>query len=164
MSLIAPQDSAFLLGETAAQPTHVAGLAVYELPPGARPDYVSRLYHEMLTHTEIHPRLRQRPADPVGSVGNVRCTGEHDTAREYPARLGALPRPGRVRELLELVSRLHGQMLDRHHPLWEFYLTKGSRAAASPPTTRSITRSTTAMPAGTGSDEIRVRVGEVWTL
>ena len=34
MSLIAPQDAAFLLGETAAQPTHVAGLAVYELPPG----------------------------------------------------------------------------------------------------------------------------------
>jgi hypothetical protein len=39
--------------------------------------------------------------------------------------LAALPRPGRVRELLELVSRLHGQTLDRHHPLWEFYLTKG---------------------------------------
>ena len=48
MSLIAPQDAAFLLGETAAQPTHVAGLAVYELPPGADPDYVSRLYHELL--------------------------------------------------------------------------------------------------------------------
>ncbi len=48
MSLIAPQDTAFLLGETAAQPTHVAGLAVYELPPGADPDYVGRLYHELL--------------------------------------------------------------------------------------------------------------------
>jgi diacylglycerol O-acyltransferase / wax synthase len=48
MSLIAPQDAAFLLGETAAQPTHVAGLAVYELPPGADPDYVGRLYHELL--------------------------------------------------------------------------------------------------------------------
>ena len=83
MSLIAPQDSAFLLGETAAQPTHVAGLAVYELPPGAGPDYVSQLYHELLTHTEIHPRLRQRPADPVGSVGNVWWTEEHDIDLEY---------------------------------------------------------------------------------
>jgi WS/DGAT/MGAT family acyltransferase len=125
MSLIAPQDSAFLLGETAAQPTHVAGLAVYELPPGAGPDYVSQLYHELLTHTEIHPRLRQRPADPVGSVGNVWWTEEHDIDLEYHVRLAALPRPGRVRELLELVSRLHGQMLDRHHPLWEFYLIEG---------------------------------------
>jgi WS/DGAT/MGAT family acyltransferase len=125
MSLIAPQDSAFLLGETAAQPTHVAGLAVYELPPGAGPDYVSQLYHELLTHTEIHPRLRQRPADPVGSVGNVWWTEEHDIDLEYHVRLAALPRPGRVRELLELVSRLHSQMLDRHHPLWEFYLIEG---------------------------------------
>ena len=125
MSLIAPQDAAFLLGETAGQPTHVAGLAVYELPPGAGPDYVSRLYHEMLTHTEIHPRLRQRPADPVGSVGNVWWTEEHDIDLEYHVRLAALPRPGRVRELLELVSRLHSQMLDRHHPLWEFYLIEG---------------------------------------
>jgi len=49
MSLIAPQDAAFLLGETAAQPTHVAGLAVYELPPGTDPDYVSLLYHELPT-------------------------------------------------------------------------------------------------------------------
>jgi WS/DGAT/MGAT family acyltransferase len=125
MSLIAPQDAAFLLGETTAQPTHVAGLALYELPPGADPDYVSRLYRELLTHTAIHPRLRQRPADPVRTLGNVWWTEEHDVDLEYHVRLAALPRPGRVRELLELVSRLHGQRVDRHHPLWEFYLIEG---------------------------------------
>jgi diacylglycerol O-acyltransferase / wax synthase len=125
MSLIAPQDAAFLLGETAAQPTHVAGLAVYELPPGADPGYVSRLHRELLTHTAIHPRLRLRPADPVGSLGNVWWTEEHELDLEYHVRLAALPRPGRVRELLELVSRLHGQTLDRQHPLWEFYLIEG---------------------------------------
>ena len=84
MSLIAPQDAAFLLGETAAQPTHVAGLAIYELPPGAEPDYVSGLYRELLTHTAISPRLRQRPADPVGSLGNVWWTEEHDARRRVP--------------------------------------------------------------------------------
>ena len=125
MSLIAPQDSAFLLGESAAQPTHVAGLALYDLPPGADPDYISRLYRELLTHTAIHPRLRQRPADPVGILGNVWWTQEDDVDLEYHVRLAALPRPGRARELLELVSRLHGQNLDRHHPLWEFYLIEG---------------------------------------
>jgi diacylglycerol O-acyltransferase / wax synthase len=125
MSLIAPQDAAFLLGESSAQPTHVAGLAIYELPPGADADYVGGLYHELLTHTELRPQLRKRPADPVGSLGNIWWTEERDVDVEYHVRLAALPRPGRVRELLELVSRLHGQALDRHRPLWEFYLIEG---------------------------------------
>jgi WS/DGAT/MGAT family acyltransferase len=125
MSLIAPQDAAFLLGETAAQPTHVAGLAVYELPPDAGRDYVGGLYRELLNHTAIRPRLRQRPADPVGSLGNIWWTEEPAVDLEYHVRLAALPRPGGMRELLALVSRLHGQPLDRHHPLWEFYVIEG---------------------------------------
>jgi WS/DGAT/MGAT family acyltransferase len=125
MSLIAPQDAAFLMGETTAQPTHVAGLAIYEPPPGADPDYVSRLHQELLGHNEIHPRLRLRPADPVGILGNVWWTEERDIDLEYHVRLAALPRPGRVGELQALVSRLHGHSLDRHHPLWEFYLIEG---------------------------------------
>ena len=44
---------------------------------------------------------------------------------EYHVRLSALPRPGRIRELLTLVSRLHGTLLDRHRPLWEFHLIEG---------------------------------------
>jgi diacylglycerol O-acyltransferase / wax synthase len=125
MSLIAPQDAAFLLGETPAQPTHVAGLAVYELPLNAGRDYVGGLYRELLSHTAVRSRLRQRPADPVGSIGNIWWTEEADVDLEYHVRLAALPRPGRMRELLALVARLHGQPLDRHHPLWEFYVIEG---------------------------------------
>ena len=125
MSLIAPQDAAFLVGETTAQPTHVAGLAIYELPADAEPDYVGRLYHDLLSHTAVQPRLRLRPADRVGKLGNFWWTEEQDLDIEYHVRLEALPQPGRVRELLELVSRLHGQTLDRNHPLWEFSLIEG---------------------------------------
>jgi diacylglycerol O-acyltransferase / wax synthase len=125
MSLIAPQDAAFLLGESRVQPTHVAGLAIYELPPGAGADYVTGLHRELLTHTEVRPQLRKRPADPVGSLGNFWWTEESDVDLEHHVQLAALPRPGRVRDLLEMVSRLHGQALDRHRPLWEFYLIEG---------------------------------------
>ena len=71
MSLIAPQDAAFLLGETAGQPTHVAGLAVYELPPGADPDYVSRLCHE-LRGVWRHGLRRLRREKDAGGNG-IRC-------------------------------------------------------------------------------------------
>lgn len=30
-----------------------------------------------------------------------------------------------MRELLELTSRLHGTLLDRHRPLWEMHLVEG---------------------------------------
>jgi diacylglycerol O-acyltransferase len=37
----------------------------------------------------------------------------------------ALPKPGRIRELLALVSKLHGNLMDRTKPLWETYLIDG---------------------------------------
>jgi WS/DGAT/MGAT family acyltransferase len=33
--------------------------------------------------------------------------------------------PGRVLDLLELTSRLHGSLLDRHRPMWEAHLVEG---------------------------------------
>jgi WS/DGAT/MGAT family acyltransferase len=44
---------------------------------------------------------------------------------EHHIRHSALPAPGRVRELLALVSRLHSTLLDRQRPLWEVHLIEG---------------------------------------
>ncbi|MCZ9335640.1 wax ester/triacylglycerol synthase domain-containing protein, partial [Klebsiella pneumoniae] len=37
----------------------------------------------------------------------------------------SLPKPGRIRELLELTSKLHASPLDRAKPLWEAYVIDG---------------------------------------
>ncbi|MFX8856383.1 wax ester/triacylglycerol synthase domain-containing protein, partial [Acinetobacter baumannii] len=37
----------------------------------------------------------------------------------------ALPRPGRIRELLAMVSRMHSSHLDRAYPLWRLYVIEG---------------------------------------
>src|SRR3546814_6951648 len=37
----------------------------------------------------------------------------------------SLPRPGRIRELLSMASRVHSGHLDRAYPLWRIYLIEG---------------------------------------
>jgi diacylglycerol O-acyltransferase len=44
---------------------------------------------------------------------------------EHHVRRNALPQPGRVLELLQLCSRLHSSLLDRHRPPWEMHLIEG---------------------------------------
>lgn len=125
MALIPPQDASFLISESREHPMHVAGLHLFELPPGAGPDYLSDLYQDLLKHDDLRPLFRKRPAGPVSSVGQLWWTEDDDVDLEYHVRLTALPKPGTVRQLLELTSRLHSGLLDRHRPLWEFYLIEG---------------------------------------
>ena len=134
MSAVGPLDAMFLLGETREQPMHVGGLMLFELPEGAgrdhvfpegSRDYVSGLYHDMVAAPAVHPlfarRMRHRPFD----LGYWSWEQDDDIELDYHVRLSALPRPGRVRELFELTSRLHGTLLDRHRPLWEMHLIEG---------------------------------------
>jgi diacylglycerol O-acyltransferase len=119
-------DSMFLIGESREHPMHVAGLQLYTLPDGAGPDYLNEMYHSLIADEQnVQPLFRRRPRRPVSSLGQWSWAKDDQLDMEYHVRLSALPRPGRVRELLELTSRLHGSLLDRHRPLWEFHLIEG---------------------------------------
>jgi WS/DGAT/MGAT family acyltransferase len=118
-------DSVFLLTESREHPTHVGGLQLFRTPAGAPPDYLSEAYHNLLTHTDISRTLSRRPVRSPLTLGQWAWEEDPEIELEYHVRLSALPGPGRVRELLELVSRLHGSRLDRHRPLWEFHLIDG---------------------------------------
>ncbi|HEV2783395.1 MAG TPA: wax ester/triacylglycerol synthase family O-acyltransferase [Actinophytocola sp.] len=125
MAIMPVTDSMFLLAESREHPMHVGGLQLFELPDGAGPDYVSELHRELVRAADVRPLFRRRPMNPVSSLGQLAWTNDDDLDLEYHVRLSALPRPGRVRELLELTSRLHGSLLDRHRPLWEYTLIEG---------------------------------------
>jgi WS/DGAT/MGAT family acyltransferase len=118
-------DSMFLLAESREHPMHVGGLQLFQPPADAGPDHLSDLYHRLLKTDEVRPLFRRRPRGPVSSIGQWAWANDDDLDLEYHVRLSALPRPGRVRELLELTSRLHGSLLDRHRPLWEFHVIEG---------------------------------------
>ena len=125
MQLISPTDSMFLLGESREHPMHVGGLQLFEPPADAGPDWIREAYDSMLAETDLTPLFRKRPATILGNVSDLAWTYDDEVELDYHLRLSALPRPGRVRDLLELTSRLHGALLDRHRPLWEAHLVEG---------------------------------------
>ncbi|MBW3620098.1 MAG: wax ester/triacylglycerol synthase family O-acyltransferase [Actinobacteria bacterium] len=117
-------DAAFLMAETRSKPLHVGGLQLFKLPADATIEDISRLFDEALAHGDVDPRLRIRPTHLFG-VGPLAWSEDTQLDLEYHVRHSAVPRPGRIRELLALVSRLHGTLLDRNRPLWEGHLIEG---------------------------------------
>jgi len=126
MKLISPTDSIFLLGESREHPMHVGGLGLYEPPDGmSGSDFLRELHQDMVAHQDFQPTFRKHPATLFGGIANVGWTFDDEVDLDYHLRRSGLPAPGRVRDLLELTSRLHGTLLDRHRPLWEAHLVEG---------------------------------------
>lgn len=122
MKLLNPMDAMFLWLETRTQPMHVAGLSLFTPPANAGPHFVAETLAHWRTHTRALPPFNQRPVLRFGV-----WTWEEDREFEldYHVRHLALPQPGRIRELLAMISRLHGNLTDRNRPLWEAYLIEG---------------------------------------
>lgn len=125
MQLMSPTDAIFLVGESREHPFHVGALQLFQPPEGAGPNFVRDMYDELLTLTDLQPTFRKHPTTVLGAISNVGWTVDKEVDLEYHLRHSALPTPGRVRELLELTSRMHGSLLDRHRPLWEAHLIEG---------------------------------------
>ncbi len=60
-------------------------------------------------------------------MGQWHWDEDHQFDIDHHFRHEALPKPGRIRELLSLVSAEHSNLLDRERPLWEAHLIEGIR-------------------------------------
>jgi WS/DGAT/MGAT family acyltransferase len=127
MAVMPFTDSMFLLVESREHPMHVGGLQLFRKPDGAGDDFLRGLREDLLKTDTVPPLFRRRPARPVNTAGYLAWAQEEDIDLDYHFRHSALPQPGRVRELLELTSRWHSTLLDRHRPLWEIHLVEGLR-------------------------------------
>jgi diacylglycerol O-acyltransferase len=127
MELMSPLDSVFLMTESREHPMHVGGLQLFDPPEGAGPDFVREIHDALVANREFQPTFRKRPAMVFGGLPSVAWTYDDadDVDVDYHVRRSALPTPGRVRELLELTSRWHSGLLDRHRPLWEAHFVEG---------------------------------------
>lgn len=122
MKALSPVDQMFLLLEKRQQPMHVAGLQLFSYPEDAGPKYVSELAESMRDYccpeAPFNQRLHYRLGRPYWATDK-----QFDIDHHF--RHEALPKPGRIRELLSLVSSEHSNLLDRARPLWEAHLIEG---------------------------------------
>jgi WS/DGAT/MGAT family acyltransferase len=117
-------DATFLRMETREAPTHVAALQIFRIPEGAGPNFVRDIVTTYRAEGPLtgpfgytlakHPFARLNPSLEQAEVD-----------LEYHIRHSSLPAPGGERELGELISHLHGVVLDRSRPLWTCHVIEG---------------------------------------
>ena len=122
-----PTALGFLLTENRRMPMHVGGLQLYKKPEGAGRNYVRDLFEEARDTTDIAPLFLKHPHRSIKTAGQWVWVEDDQFDIEHHVRHSALPKPGRVRELFELVSRLHSTRLATERPLWEWHLIEGLR-------------------------------------
>jgi diacylglycerol O-acyltransferase len=125
MQRLSVPDTGWLVIEGRERPMHVGGLQLFHPPEDAGPEFLRQLVADLRSHADVRSPFDRRLARPYGIAGGVYSWVEDEVDLEYHFRHLALPEPGRIRELLALVSRLHASLLDRHRPLWECYLIEG---------------------------------------
>jgi diacylglycerol O-acyltransferase len=91
---------------------------------GSAFDY-DRLLDLIEDRISFAPRYRQRVQAVPGHLANPVWADDEDFDLEYHVRRSALPRPGSLDQLRELVARIISRPLDRNRPLWEMYLVEG---------------------------------------
>ena len=120
---LSARDLVFLTSETPTSPRHNATIEVFD--PGT-----SGFDHETLTQLigdriAFVPRYRQRVRWVPGHIANPVWVDDPRFDLAYHVRRSALPRPGSLEQLRDLVGRIVSRPLDRHRPLWEVYFVEG---------------------------------------
>lgn len=115
-------DGGFLLTESHHSPKHVAALMILQLPKGKGVAWLRSMLDEMKQWPPCFPFNQRLKAQP-GPLYEL----EPDPGFEmnYHVRHTVLPGPGNDRQLLDVVARMHANLLDRGRPLWEFHLIEG---------------------------------------
>ncbi len=118
-------DATFLRIEKRESPMHVATLQTFQIPEGAHPDFVRDVVKAFRAPGPLTKPFGLRLTTGLVAQLNPSLTPDPEIDLEYHVRHAALPGPGGERELGELVSHLHGVMLDRTRPLWTCHVIEG---------------------------------------
>jgi diacylglycerol O-acyltransferase len=122
MTRLSTIDGGFLLTESHHSPKHIGVLIEFQLPKGKGRAWLRKLLDDMRGVEPGFP-FNQR----VRGMKGLQYELEFDEHLEpdYHIRHTVLPSPGNDRQLLDVLGRMHANLLDRERPLWEFHLIEG---------------------------------------
>jgi len=110
-----------LLAERGPIHVHVGATILLE----GEPPTLEELLHHVEGRLGLVPRFRQRvKSTPLGLINPV-WADDPRFDLSWHVRHTALPRPGTVAQLRELIGRVMSQPLDLERPLWQLYLVEG---------------------------------------
>lgn len=116
-------DASLLYLDHPTTPMHVGSVLVFTPPDGGfeHADLVALIRQRIA----FAPRYRQRVKSVPFGLARPVWIDDIDFDITYHVRRSALPKPGSMAQLNELVGRLMSRPLDRRRPLWEMYLIEG---------------------------------------
>lgn len=118
------QDANWLYRETLTTPMHTLKIFLVSLAPGQTNDFDSiRKSTERLLH-EI-PMLRRRPVFVPFGLHHPVMIEDPEFDLQYHLNRAALPAPGSMRELEEVIAHIDSHPLDQTRPLWQFWVVEG---------------------------------------
>ncbi len=125
MRRLSGMDAAFLYLENSGVTMQVQALML--LDPSTMPDGYS--FETIKTHLArrlpLFPEFRQRLAFVPFDLHRPVWFHDPDFDLDYHVRHIAVPEPGRIDQLMDIVGGIAGRQLDRSRPLWEFWIIEG---------------------------------------
>jgi WS/DGAT/MGAT family acyltransferase len=145
---LSASDMSSLLAERGPIHVHVGATMIFE---GRPPEYEQLLEH-VESRLALVPRFRQRITPIRFNLDNPVWTDDARFDLRWHVRRAALPKPGGIEELRELVGRILSEPLDFTRPLWQLYLVEGldrRRFAVVPKTHHALVDGVAAVDVGT---------------
>ncbi len=105
-------------------PVNMSMLAALILEPGPEVSYEA-LCRRVEERIHLLPRYRQRIEQPALGLAPPFWTDDEHFDVRWHVRRTALPQPGSMAALCDLIGAEASRRMDRSHPLWELHLVEG---------------------------------------
>jgi diacylglycerol O-acyltransferase / wax synthase len=129
MKSLSGLDATFLYLETPETPMHVGSLNLYELPKGFKGSFHQAVRRHIAKRMHLAPIFSRRLAFMPFELGHPTWVEDRQVDLDFHIR----KLPGKqltIRQAETATAKLHSQLIDRRHPLWEFHVFDDIKAPA----------------------------------